>query len=96
MDNQIQSDNTTRIVITGIGMVTPLGIGKDQFGRRLFAGDCAVAPVQSFDTSALSSHCGAEVTDFQPRDFISVKNIRRMDRISQLTAAAARLALEDA
>lgn len=96
MDNQMQSDNTRRIVITGIGMVTPLGIGKDQFSRRLFAGDCAIAPVQSFDACAFSSHCSAEITDFQPRDFISVKNIRRMDRISQLTSAAARLALEDA
>ncbi|MEN6331490.1 MAG: beta-ketoacyl-[acyl-carrier-protein] synthase family protein, partial [Smithella sp.] len=85
-----------RIVVTGIGMVTPLGIGKDQFSRRVFAGNCAVAPVKSFDTSAFSSHCGAEVADFQPRDFISVKNIRRMDRISQFTSAAARLALEDA
>jgi len=96
MDNSKQIEIAPKIVVTGIGMVTPLGISKDQFSRRLFAGDCAVAPVQSFDTSALSSHCGAEVTDFQPRDFISVKNIRRMDRISQLTAAAARLALEDA
>ncbi len=92
----MQSDSTRRIVITGIGMVTPLGIGKDQFSRRLFAGDCAVAPIKSFDTSAFSSHCGAEVADFQPRDFISIKNIRRMDRISQFTSAAARLALEDA
>ncbi|MEQ8203790.1 MAG: beta-ketoacyl-[acyl-carrier-protein] synthase family protein [Smithellaceae bacterium] len=96
MNEQERTDNAQRIVITGIGMVTPLGIGKEEFGRRIFAGDCAVSPVQSFDASAFSSHCGAEVTDFQPRNFISVKNIRRMDRISQLTAAAARLALTDA
>lgn len=96
MNKQERTDNAQRIVVTGIGMVTPLGIGKEEFGRRIFAGDCAIAPVKSFDTSALSSHCGAEVNDFQPRDFISLKNIRRMDRISQFTSAAARLALEDA
>ena len=52
--------------------------------------------VQAFDTSALSSHQGAEVRSFAPRDFISVKNLRRMDRTSLMTAASARLALEDA
>ena len=82
MNKQERTDNAQRIVVTGIGMVTPLGIGKEEFGRRIFAGDCAIAPVKSFDTSALISHCGAEVNDFQPRDFISLKNIRRMDRIS--------------
>jgi 3-oxoacyl-[acyl-carrier-protein] synthase II len=96
MNNSKAIEKAQRIVITGIGMVTPLGIGKEEFGRRLFAGDCAMAPVKSFDTSAFSSHCGAEVTDFQPRDFISIKNIRRMDKISQFTSAAARLALTDA
>jgi len=85
-----------RIVITGIGMVTPLGIGKEEFGRRLFAGESAISEIKSFDTSNFGSHLGAEVTDFQPRDFVSVKNIRRMDRISLMAAAGSRLALEDA
>ncbi len=96
MDDQQLTGAAKRIVITGIGMVTPLGIGKEEFNRRIFAGESAIAPIQSFDTSAFPAHLGAEVTNFQPRDFISVKNIRRMDRISQLTTAAARLALEDA
>lgn len=96
MNNSQQTGNAGRVVITGIGMVTPLGIGREEFSRRIFAGDCAVAPIQSFDASAFGSHCGAEVAGFQPRDYISVKNIRRMDRISQLTSAAARLALTDA
>ncbi len=96
MDNDRRTDNAKKIVITGIGMVTPLGIGKAEFSRRTFVGDSAVNQIQSFDTSAFPSHLGAEIPNFQPRDFISVKNIRRMDRISQLTSAAARLALEDA
>lgn len=96
MDKNKQMDNAKRIVVTGIGMVTPLGIGKEEFGRRLFAGDCAIDTIKTFDTSSFSSHLGAEVTNFTPRDFISVKNLRRMDKIALMTAASARLALEDA
>lgn len=96
MDSSRQINKSQRVVVTGIGMITPLGIGREEFNRRVFAGDCAIAPVQSFDTSAFGSHCGAEVTGFQPRDFISVKSIRRMDKISQMASATARLTLDDA
>jgi len=96
MNNERQTDNSTRVVVTGIGMVTPLGIGKQEFGQRLFAGDTAIAEIKSFDTGTLSSHLGAEVLNFNPRDFISIKNLRRMDKISLMAAASARMALEDA
>ena len=96
MNKNQQTDNTQRVVVTGIGMVTPLGIGREEFGRRLFSGETAIKEIKSFDTSKLSSHLGAEVTNFNPRDFISVKNMRRMDKISLMAAASARLALEDA
>jgi len=96
MDKNRQMDNARRVVVTGIGMVTPLGIGKEEFGRRLFAGDSAIDTVKSFDTSTFSSHLGAEVTNFTPRDFISVKNLRRMDKIALMTAASTRMALDDA
>ena len=96
MDKNRQMDNAMRVVITGIGMVTPLGIGKEEFGRRLFAGDSAIDTIKSFDTSTFPSHLGAEVTNFTPRDFISVKNLRRMDKIALMTAASARMALDDA
>jgi 3-oxoacyl-[acyl-carrier-protein] synthase II len=96
MVNHQERPDTERIVITGLGMVTPLGVGKEEFSRRLFAGDCAIDVVQAFDTGALTSHLGAEVRNFAPRDHISVKNLRRMDRISLMTAASARLALDDA
>jgi len=91
-----RSDSRQRIVVTGLGLVTPLGVGKDEFSRRLFEGVCAIDTVKSFDTSAVSSHLGAEVRDFTPRDFISVKNLRRMDKTSLMTAASARMALDDA
>jgi 3-oxoacyl-[acyl-carrier-protein] synthase II len=90
------TNNAQRVVVTGIGMVTPLGIGREEFCRKLFAGKTGIAEITSFDTSSLLSHLGAEVKNFNPRDFISVKNMRRMDKISLMVAASARLALEDA
>jgi 3-oxoacyl-[acyl-carrier-protein] synthase II len=85
-----------RAVITGLGLVTPLGVGKDAFARNLFAGQSGVGSITAFDTSRFPSRRGAAVTDFDPRDFIALKNRRRMDRLSQMSAAAARMALEDA
>lgn len=96
MNKEQQTDSPRRVVVTGIGMVTPLGIGKEEFGRKLFSGQTAIAEIKSFDTSCFPSHLGAEVTNFSPRDFISVKNIRRMDKIALMTAASSRMALEDA
>jgi 3-oxoacyl-[acyl-carrier-protein] synthase II len=96
MNKEQQPDNARRVVVTGIGMVTPLGIGKEEFGRKLFSVETAIAEIKSFDTSSFHSHLGAEVTNFNPRDFISVKNMRRMDKIALMTAASSHLALEDA
>ncbi len=91
-----QNENSGRVVVTGIGMATPLGVGKEAFGSRLFSGESAISDIKSFATDRFPSHLGAEASDFSPRDFISLKNLRRMDRLSQLTTASARLALEDA
>ncbi|MGP8154559.1 MAG: beta-ketoacyl-[acyl-carrier-protein] synthase family protein [Smithella sp.] len=96
MNKYQQTDGLRRVVVTGIGMVTPLGTGKEEFCRRLVTGETAIAEIKSFDTGTFGSHLGAEVTNFNPRDFISVKNIRRMDKLSLMAAASARLALEDA
>lgn len=90
------TNRNRRVVITGLGMVTPIGIGKEQFSERLFRGDLGIREIEAFDTSRLVSHLGAEVRDFNPLDFISAKNVRRMDRLSQLSVASARLAVEDA
>ncbi|MFO7569139.1 MAG: beta-ketoacyl-[acyl-carrier-protein] synthase family protein [Smithellaceae bacterium] len=96
MDKRGQKTDDMRVVVTGLGMVTPLGVGRDEFSRRLFAGDCAIDLVQAFDTTVPGSHLGAEVRTFAPRDHISVKNLRRMDKTSLMTAASARIALSDA
>ena len=96
MNKEEQTDSARHVVVTGIGMVTPLGIGKEEFGKKLFSGETAISEIKSFDTSSFPSHLGAEVANFNPRDFVSVKNMRRMDKISLMTAASARMALEDA
>jgi len=96
MADKSQRDMKKRVVISGLGMVTPLGVGKEEFYQRLFGGENGIGEIKSFDTNDFTSHLGAEVTKFAPRDFISVKNLRRMDKISPMAVAAARMALEDA
>ena len=85
-----------RVVVTGVGFVTPLGIGKDVFMEKLFGGACGIRPISSFDTSRYPAKLGAEVEGFRPQDFIRPGSIRRMDRLSQMLTAAARMALDDA
>ena len=82
-------------MVTGVGMVTPLGVGKNIFSQKLFKGNSGICPITSFDTSRFSSGMGAEVTDFIPADFISRKNLRKMDRLSRMAAASARMAIDD-
>jgi len=87
---------TNRVVVSGVGMVTPLGTGKNDFAGNLFEGRSGIQPITAFDTSRFASTLGAAVTDFSPKDFVSIKNRRRMDRLSLMTTASARMALDDA
>ena len=84
-----------RVVITGLGVIAPNGIGKDAFWNNLIAGQSAVDFIQAFDTSPFPSKVGAEVRSFQPRDFLSVKAAKTAARFSQFAIAATRLALDD-
>jgi 3-oxoacyl-[acyl-carrier-protein] synthase II len=85
-----------RVVVTGIGLLTPVGTGKEQFWSALIAGRCGIGPVTSFDTSAFPVHLGAEVKDFEPERFVLRRPPDEMGRGSQLAIAAARMALHDA
>ncbi|RMH15736.1 MAG: beta-ketoacyl-[acyl-carrier-protein] synthase family protein [Acidobacteria bacterium] len=85
-----------RVVVTGIGVVTPIGSGRQAFWRHLLAGRCGVAPVESFDTSGYKVHVGCEVKDFDPAPYVERLEAERLGRASQLAIAAARLALADA
>jgi len=88
--------NRRRIVVTGIGVITPIGTGRELFWTNLLAGSCGIGPVRSFDTSAYKVHLGAEVHDFQPELHVSNLDVAHLGRASQFAIAAARLALQDA
>ncbi|HTM48628.1 MAG TPA: beta-ketoacyl-[acyl-carrier-protein] synthase family protein [Bryobacteraceae bacterium] len=84
-----------RVVITGMGLVTPIGTGRAMFWERLTAGANGIGPVQSFDTTGYSAHLGAEVKDFDPSEHVRTRPPEALGRGSQLAVAAARMALED-
>src|SRR5947209_3002096 len=85
-----------RVVITGIGVVTPLGIGREAMWRGLLAGRCAISPVEAFDTGRYKVHRGAEVKGFRPEEYVRGRSPSGLGRASQFAVAAARLALDDA
>ncbi len=85
-----------RVVITGMGLISPLGIGREAVAENLLAGKSGIGPIERFDTTDLGHHMAGEVKEFNPGDFINPRTFRRMDRLSQLVTAAARLAVEDA
>src|SRR5215831_9814337 len=85
-----------RVVVTGIGVVTSIGVGTEAFWRALLGGECGIGPVESFDTSRYAVHIGGEVKQFDPAPFTRRLPARSVGRASQLAIAAARLALEDA
>ena len=83
-----------RVAVTGIGVVTPIGIARDAMWDGLRAARSAVRPVTRFDASIFRSQIAAEI-DFHPSDFIEERRVRRLDRFGQFTVASARLAIED-
>jgi 3-oxoacyl-[acyl-carrier-protein] synthase II len=85
-----------RIVVTGMGLVTPYGVGIGPFWNGIVEGRSSVRRITQFDASGLPCQIGAEVPDFEPRDFLDAKEARRLSRASQLAVAAARMALDDA
>ncbi len=84
-----------RVVVTGLGAVTPVGIGVEETWRNLTSGVSGVGPITLFDPSELEVRIAAEVKAFEPRDFIEPKAARRMSRFAQFSVAAASQALED-
>jgi 3-oxoacyl-[acyl-carrier-protein] synthase II len=85
-----------RVVITGIGLVTPLGVGTDRTWSGVLAGRSGIGPITRFDASKHETRFGGEVRDFDPLAFIDRKEVRKMDRFIQFALAAAELAAADA
>jgi 3-oxoacyl-[acyl-carrier-protein] synthase II len=85
----------SRVPITGIGVIAPGAIGIAAFRELLASGQTAVKTIDRFDTEGLSAHKAALVKDFKPRDFIAPMKMRRMNALSRLGVAAAKLAIDD-
>ena len=85
-----------RVVITGLGAVTPLATGVEESWRKLCQGKSGVARITKFDPSGFNVQIAAEIKDFHPEDFLDRKKIRRTDPFIQYAIAAARMAIDDA
>src|SRR6185436_3666221 len=84
-----------KVPVTGIGVVAPDAIGIDAFRALLASGNTAIREVDRFDTGGLRATKAALVRDFKPRDFINPMKMRRMNTLSRLGVAAAKLAIDD-
>ena len=84
-----------RVVITGLGIVAPNGIGKDEFWQALISGKSGIDKITSFDASDLPTQIAGEVKNFEPTLYLEPKKARRMSKVSQYAVATARMALED-
>ncbi len=85
-----------RVVVTGLGAITPIGLSADEYWRQLTAGVSGVGPITAFDASALPVRIAAEVKGFDPASYMDRKAARRMSRFAQFSVAAAGQAIADA
>ena len=85
-----------RVVVTGLGALSPIGIGKENFWQACLAGKNGIGKITHFDPTGYTSQIAGEVQDFDPAQFIDKKEIKRMDRYTQFALAAAKLAFDDA
>ncbi|MEO7559894.1 MAG: beta-ketoacyl-[acyl-carrier-protein] synthase family protein [Nitrosospira sp.] len=85
-----------RIVVTGMGVVSPIGTGIDQFWTAAVNGVSGIRSIKSFDASSQRSQVAGEVPEFDPTTFLTTKYIEQTDRFTQLALLATKLALEDA
>lgn len=85
-----------RVVITGLGVISPIGMTKEEFWNSLVAGKCGIDHVTSFDVSQYPCRIAGEIPDFDPTVYIEKREAKKLDRFTQLGAAAALSAWEDA
>src|SRR4030067_501725 len=87
--------NDRRVVISGMGVVTPVGTGIGQFWNNIISGKSGVSRIETFDVEKIASKIAAQIKDFDPTTFMDIKAAKRMDRFAQFAVAATILALED-
>jgi len=85
-----------KVVITGIGILSPIGIGRDQYWEALLYGKTAFNAITLFDTAPFNVHIAGEINDFDPASFLGKKGLRTLDRSTRLISSAAKLAIDDA
>lgn len=85
-----------RVVITGVGAVTPVGNDTETFWNSIKNGVCGVDTITKFDAEGFACKIGAEVKNFNPEDYLDKKEAKRMDRYTQFAMAAAKMALDNA
>ena len=85
-----------RVVITGIGVISPVGVGREKFWSALCEGRSGISRIEEFDTSNLKTNIAGICREFRPADFFDERELSRLDRVSQMAIAATDLALKDA
>ncbi|HMJ06394.1 MAG TPA: beta-ketoacyl-[acyl-carrier-protein] synthase family protein [Chthoniobacterales bacterium] len=85
-----------RAVITGIGPITCIGTGKENFWRGLRAEQSGIRRISTFDTTPFHAHCAGEIRDWVPEDHFPPHRLKRLDRYAQFSVASAKMALDDA
>jgi 3-oxoacyl-[acyl-carrier-protein] synthase II len=85
-----------RVVITGFGLTTPLGTGRDEVWRRIVNGESGIGPITRFDASGHDTRIAGEVKDFRPEEYVTAKEARRMDLFILYALAATKFAVEAA
>jgi 3-oxoacyl-[acyl-carrier-protein] synthase II len=89
-------NNRRRVVVTGMGLVSPVGIGIEENWSNLISGKSGIGPITRFDSSAFTTRIAGEVKNFHPEEFISKKELRKMDPFLQFGLGAAHYAMQDA
>ena len=93
--SDVAQNGRRRVVITGVGMLSPLGNDPESSWESLVAGESGAGPITHFDTDGYDVHFACELKDFEPTTWIDRKQARRMDKFSQMALSAARMAEAD-
>jgi 3-oxoacyl-[acyl-carrier-protein] synthase II len=91
----VSTNGRRRVVVTGVGAVTPLGNDAETFWKNLTAGKSGAATIKQFDSAGYAVHFACELKDFEPTNWIEYRKARKIDRFAQMIIAAARMAEQD-
>lgn len=94
-ENTLNSPQDHRVVMTGLGIVSSIGVGKETFWENCLRGVSGIKPIQRFDVSSYRSQLGAQLPEVDFKAFIKPANLRRMDRIGKVVVSSVRLAIDD-